>query len=137
MELTAQQIERYRGISVPQLIKSAEKHFNAYIRQRDREGDYFTCISCYLPKRVDQMNAGHYLSAGHNAAVRFSEDNVNGQCIHCNLYLHGNQANYRIGLVRKIGQHRVEILESTARMRHKWDRYGLIYVIETYKQKTK
>lgn len=81
------------------------------------------------------MNAGHYKSAGHNGSIRFNEDNVHGQCVRCNLHLHGNEVNYREGLINKIGIDKVELLESFARQMHKWDRFGLIYVIETYKAK--
>lgn len=86
---------------------------------------------------VNQMNAGHYKSAGHNGAIRFNEDNVHGQCVRCNMHLHGNEVKYREGLVRKIGVEKVELLESFARQVHKWDRFGLIYLIENYKAKLK
>lgn len=137
MELSSAQIKKYQKKSIPQLIKLAEKYFNAFIRKRDSDFDFFTCISCGFPKRIEKMNAGHYMSAGHNGIVRFNEDNVHGQCIHCNLYEHGNLIRYRENLVKKIGQQRVEMLESVSRMAHKWDRFGLIHVIETYKEKCK
>lgn len=135
-ELTAKQIQKYSKKTIPQLIKLAEKVFNAYIRKRDNKGGYFQCIACGEYKPIPQMHAGHYLAAGHNGIVRFNEDNVNGECCRCNTFLHGNTAEYRKGLIKKIGLERVEILESTARMRHKWDRNGLIWVIESYKKAT-
>lgn len=137
MELSSAQIKKYQKKDIPQLIKLAEKYFNAFIRKRDDQGGYFTCISCGIPKSLNKMNAGHYLSAGHNGIVRFNEDNVWGQCIGCNLHLHGNLIKYRENLVKKIGVERVEMLESTSRMAHKWDRFGLIHVIEIYKGKCK
>lgn len=137
MNLTSKQVQKYKDKTIPKLIKKAEEVFNAYIRQRDSLGGYFICISCGMPKSVDQMNAGHYKPAGHNGAIRFHEDNVNGQCIYCNLHQHGNTAQYRLGLIKKIGLERVEILERTARTCHKWSREGLIWVIETYKDKIK
>lgn len=136
-ELTQQQIKKYSDKSVSQLIKIAERHFNAYIRKRDANGDYFTCISCKATKHVSMMHAGHYLSAGHNAKVRFDENNVNGQCSACNTHLHGNQARYRESLVKKIGAEAVEMLEGISRMVQKWDRFSLIFIIETYKAKCK
>lgn len=136
-QITAAQVQKYKGKSISQLISIAEKHFNAYIRQRDAENEYFRCISCGIYKPTHQMNAGHYMSAGHNAAVRFSEDNVHGQCVRCNLHMHGNLIPYRANLVEKIGEEKVLLLESSARLVHKWDRFGLIYVIETYKSKLK
>lgn len=133
--LTAKQLQKYDKKTIAQLIKLATKHFNAYIRNRDSEDGYFTCISCEKTKEIGMMHAGHYLSAGHNASLRFSEDNVHGQCVACNTHLHGNLIRYRENLVKKIGSGKVEILESISRMTHKWNKTGLIWVIETYKKK--
>jgi hypothetical protein len=137
MELTQQQIKKYTGKSVPGLLKLAEKHFNAYIRRRDSTDCYFICISCQVPKDTRMMHAGHYLSAGHNAKTRFDENNVHGQCSACNTHLHGNQARYREQLVKKIGEDEVLLIEGISRMQHKWERFGLIAIIETYKAKCK
>lgn len=134
-ELSIKAIQRYKNKSVPSLIKIAERHFNTYIRKRDSDGYFFTCISCAKLKSIRQMNAGHYLSAGHNGIVRFNENNVNGQCgSYCNRMLHGNLINYRIGLVKKIGEEKVKELEAMAKHPHKWDRFTLISIIEKYKK---
>lgn len=84
------------------------------------------------------MHAGHYLSAGHNAAVRFDEDNVHGQCAFCNTFKNGDLINYYKNLVIKIGEDAVEALEMRAKMKgFKWDRFALIETIEIYKLKKK
>jgi hypothetical protein len=136
-ELTVDQINKYNKKSVPQLLKLAEHAFNAYIRHRDSEGEYFICISCSTPKSLSKMHAGHYMSAGHNASVRFNEDNVRGQCEKCNTFLHGNLIRYRENLVKKIGEDKVKYLEAISRITKKWDRLELIDIIVTYKQKIK
>lgn len=123
--MEAKEIKRYQNKSIPQLIKIAERYFNAYIRKRDAK-----CISCGKPT----TEAGHYLSAGHHAIHRFNPDNVNGQCTHCNRWKHGNLINYRIGLVAKIGEDRVKLLESTRNNSFKWDRFSLIDIILKYKE---
>lgn len=130
-------IKKYEKYTVSQLKAKAQKEFNKFIRLRDSEGDWFRCISCQMVKPIEQMNAGHYLSAGHNTAVRFNEDNTNVQCIRCNFHLHGNQSNYRVGLVNKIGLQRVEALEAMASKVTKFDRFTFIDIIETYKAKNK
>lgn len=135
--MDAKTIKKYDKYTVSQLKAKAQKQFNAFIRKRDANDSWFTCISCRTPKSIDQLNAGHYLSAGHNTSVRFNEDNCHSQCCRCNLYLHGNQANYRIGLVNKIGLKRVEALEAMANKVTKFDRFTLIEIIETYKAKVK
>ncbi|WP_346320940.1 recombination protein NinG [Chitinophaga sp. YIM B06452] len=135
MELSAKQIKQYEKKGIQDLVKLATKHFNTYIRKRDDQGGYFTCISCGETKGLSQMNAGHFFSAGHCAALRFNEDNVHGQCVPCNMHLHGNLIRYREGLVKKIGEDKVKLLESLSRTVHRWDRIGLIYTIEFYKAK--
>ncbi|HYG84552.1 MAG TPA: recombination protein NinG [Verrucomicrobiae bacterium] len=131
-------IQKYNNRSISWLIKKATQVFNKYIRERDSNGDSFTCISCGELKSLKQIQAGHYLSAGHNGVVRFNEDNVHAQCIRCNTYLSGNQLKYRENLIKKIGSERLELLERIAKQSgHRWDRFGLIHLIETYKQKIK
>ncbi|MEG2041192.1 MAG: recombination protein NinG, partial [Hafnia sp.] len=44
--------------------------------------------------------------------LRYTEDNINKQCHHCNVQLSGNQQQYRLGLIEKIGPERVEALEN-------------------------
>jgi len=135
--MEAKQIQKYKDKTVPKLLQLAQKVFNAYIRKRDNLGNYFVCISCQKPKALGQMHAGHFFSAGHNPSVRFDEDNVHGQCIHCNTYQHGNLAKYKDNLIRKIGKERFEALEVKVgfekRVGKKWDRFELIEVIEKYK----
>lgn len=132
--LTAAQIKKYNSKSVPQLLKLAEHHFNKFIRERDSEDGWFKCISCGRYKSIEQMNAGHYMSAGHNGNVRFNEDNCAGQCIACNCHLHGNPIHYRENLVKKIGEDKVKQLESISRITKKWDRLELIDIIIKYKE---
>lgn len=88
--------------------------FNAYIRERDNGNP---CISCGNPN-PKRINAGHYRSVGSTKGtlLRFSEDNCHLQCVHCNHYKSGNQAQYRERLIEKIGLERVEILEGPQEM---------------------
>lgn len=81
---------------------------NDYIRERDHD---LPCISCGTFDTV-QWEAGHYRSRGKASHLRYTEDNINKQCHHCNVQLSGNQQQYRIRLIRKIGPERVEALEN-------------------------
>lgn len=130
-------IKKYDKFDLPKLKKKAQEVFNKFIRLRDSENGYFTCISCQQTKDNSQLNAGHYLSMGHHQSLRYNEFNTNSQCLKCNMYLSGNLINYRIGLIKKVGLEKVEELESIGSRVHKWDRYSLIFIIETYKQKIK
>lgn len=81
---------------------------NDYIRERDHD---LPCISCGTFGTV-QWEAGHYRSRGKASHLRYNEDNIHKQCHHCNVQMSGNQQQYRIGLVEKIGTERVEALEN-------------------------
>ncbi len=109
---------------LPKLLKKAQEVFNAWIRERDRDAG---CISC--GGRVD--HAGHYFAQGSHSALRFDERNVNGQCVGCNTYKHGNLIYYRHGLVAKIGEAAVEELEKEAISKpvKKWSREELEWII--------
>ena len=73
--------------------------FNKYIRLRDKDKG---CITCSRPFR-DKFDAGHFLSVGAYPNLRFNEDNVHGQCVHCNQHLHSNNAEYFVRLPERIG----------------------------------
>jgi len=114
---------------IPKLLKEAQQVFNKYIRIRD-EG--LVCISCGSDKA---NQAGHWISVKQSGALRYHEWNVNLQCAGCNLYLHGNQVMYRIGLVNKIGERAVAELEAmyiNQRIK-KWGRSELEDIINKYK----
>lgn len=112
---------------MPQLKALAQKYFNRFIRERDKNEK---CISC---QSAPVQNAGHYLSQGHHNALRYNENNTNGQCIRCNLYLHGNLIHYRTHLIEKIGEEEVLKLENTPKSAYKFDRFTLIEIILKYK----
>ena len=115
--------------SLPKMLEKTQRVFNSYIRSRD-EG--LPCISCGSDKG---NQAGHYFTVKGFSALRFDEWNVNLQCAGCNLFLHGNQAMYRIGLVDKIGSKGVAELESKAignRVK-KWGIDELKEIINKYK----
>jgi hypothetical protein len=114
-------------IPLPKLKKKAQDIFNKWIRMRDYDQ---RCISCNGP--VEQ--AGHYFSSGHYSALTFNEMNVNGQCIRCNCFIHGNLIHYRIGLVAKYSEKKVNELEKQSEVRtYKWSRTELEEIITKYK----
>jgi hypothetical protein len=84
--------------------KEAEKAFNAYIRERDKnEG----CISCNKTKDWSgQWHAGHFYTTKARPDIRFNEDNCHKQCSVCNNYLSGNIGEYRPAIIGKIGEER-------------------------------
>jgi len=88
-------------------LKDAQAVFNKFIRLRD---DKLPCVSCGR-FHEGQWHAGHYLSVGAHPELRFNEFNAWRQCMPCNAHLSGNQVNYRIELINRIGLDNVEWLE--------------------------
>src|SRR5690554_6210354 len=108
-----------------QHAKEAQTAFNAYIRKRD---EHLPCISCQR-HHTGQYHAGHYRSVGGNPELRFEPLNTHKQCQPCNTHLSGNLIDYRINLIKKIGQAKVDWLEGP----HEPKRY----TIEQLKEITK
>jgi len=93
--------------------KEAQQAFNRYIRARDRSEP---CISCGRHHQ-GQYHAGHYRTVGSNPELRFIEYNVRKQCQPCNMHLSGNLINYRIALIKKIGEDNVNWIEGNHPLR--------------------
>ena len=121
--------------TIGKLTMEARLPFQRWIRERDRG---YPCISCGSTKS-QTFHAGHFLKAELYTGLIFNEDNCHRQCAQCNYYLDGNEANYRIGLIKKIGKERVEWLEENKdRLRlHKWTKEELIEIKNKYKERLK
>jgi hypothetical protein len=128
--------------TIPELIKKAQHAFNAYIRERDRGRP---CICCGQPlgMGVDTyatadassgglFDCGHYRSTGSASHLRFHEDNAHAQRKHCNRYGAGRAVDYRIGLIARIGQEKVEALEAD-NAPIKWERDVLRQIAVIYR----
>jgi len=120
-------------ITIPKLTAKAQKVFNAYIRKRDSEDGYFTCISCGQTKTTDLMDAGHYVPVKGSSALRFDEYNVHGECKSCNGFDQFHLIGYRRNLIDKVGERKVMELEMQHRLIKKWSRTELNEIIERYK----
>lgn len=119
-------------ITIPKLTAKAQKVFNAYIRKRDSEDGYFTCISCGQTKTTDLMDAGHYVPVKGSSALRFDEYNVHGECKSCNGFDQFHLIGYRRNLIDKVGERKVMELEMQHRLIKKWNRTELNEIIERY-----
>jgi hypothetical protein len=118
------------------LVREAQTAFNAYVRFRDRDQPCICCGKRYEDKSLTAGNvhAGHYRSTGSAPHLRFNEDNVHLQNAQCNLYGAGRAADYRIGLIARIGLERVEVLEAN-NTPAKWTHDELREIRATYKAK--
>jgi hypothetical protein len=100
-------------------VKEAQSAFNRYVRFRDASNG---CISCGVHLGGSAVggayDCGHFRSVGSARHLRFHEDNAHGQCKRCNRWDSGNHSDYRVGLIVRIGQERVDALEADQEPRH-------------------
>ena len=129
----AKALREARNNDLTLLKRKAQSIFNKYIRLRDKKEP---CISCGYKGDGRQWHAGHYKPMGGFSALRFDEENVHKQCSICNNHLSGNLAEYRKGLVIKIGQEALNRLEIGAHLK-RWSVEELKEIITTYRAKIK
>ena len=128
-----------RKASRATLMRNADEAFSLFIRTRDAqpyEGRYFRCISCGRILPIEQADCGHYCNRSH-MSLRFSELNCNAQCRHCNRFQEGNIQDYRKGLIKKIGEPRLLLLEAQKNVTNKITNFELELLAKHYKAETK
>jgi len=115
------------------LKKEAEEVCNAYIRKRD-EGK--PCISCGQYKT---LQAGHFFAVGGYDGIRYMEDNIHGECAHCNCWDESHLIGYRDNLLNRIGQERLDILYTAAsnykKIGYRFSRTELMEIKKKYQDK--
>lgn len=108
--------------NVASLKKQADKIFSRYVRLRDGKkinNEWHTeCITCGAWKPIAQMQAGHFVSRSCNL-LRYNEENVNAQCVGCNMFKGGEQYIYGKNLDLKYGDGTAEKLHNQRRQTHK------------------
>jgi gamma-glutamylcyclotransferase (GGCT)/AIG2-like uncharacterized protein YtfP len=115
-------------------LKKLQKVFNTYIRHRDKDKQ---CISCKTPLNGRKYDAGHFFSVGAYPNLRFDEDNVHGQCVHCNQHKHGAISEYAIYLPIRIGIEKFESLKNRRAQPLKLSIPDIKEMIDYYKLKVK
>ena len=119
--------------SVTQLKKEADKYFSKYIRYRDSEGGLSECITCSIKLPPKQMQAGHFVSRGKNI-LRYDDENVNAQCLGCNMFKSGEQYLYSIALDKKYGDGTAQKLMAQRHEIKQFKTYELQEIIDNAKE---
>jgi len=116
-----------------QKVNKAKVIFQKWIRERDKNEP---CISCGTTK-ASMWHASHFKKAETYSGVIFNELNVWRSCSKCNVFLNGNELNYRERLVKKIGLDEVIALEDLANETRtkKWTIEELQQIKTKYKTK--
>jgi len=135
-ELEAKQnklrLKKFKQNDKSELMKTAQREFNKYIRLRDKDKP---CISCsHTGDR--QRHASHYRPVGRNSKHRFNEMNVHSACSICNAHLSGNLIPYREAMIKMYGIKMVEELESDNEP-HRYTVGELKDIINKYRKKIK
>lgn len=125
--MNAKDIEKYKKKSLKHLKSIAQTTFNKWVRNRDLNISGNICISC---GKNNGSQAGHYYSRGSHPALALDEDNVFLQCTYCNLHQHGNLILMRQGILKKIGEHKLRLLDERASYykRNGWKPDRLYYI---------
>lgn len=99
-------------------VKLAQAAVNAWVRFRDRDKGCISCGAKPTNKLGGTMDAGHYRSRGAAGHLRFNTWNIHAQCVKCNRHLSGNVVEFRINLIRRIGEDRVQQLEADSTIKN-------------------
>lgn len=120
-------------VTSSELKKKVQIVFNTFIRQRDQNKP---CISCGR-QLVGKFDAGHFYSVGNYPALRYHELNCHGQCVECNHHKGGNIHEYKIGLIQRIGEDKVNELTQMRNTPRKYTMPELKQLLDFYKNLTK
>ena len=112
---------------------AAQQMFNQWVKYRDWGKP---CISCGQPAHIGARHASHYRSRKAASQLRYHPDNVRMSCAQCNVSKSGNVVEYRIALVKLIGDDRVLSLEHNNSTR-KWGKDELKRIARIYRRKAK
>lgn len=119
-----------RKASRKTLVAKLDAIFSKYIRRRYAKDDIAICVTCGKTDHYKSLQAGHFISR-KQYATRWDEDNVQVQCVACNVYRYGEQ--YKFGLY--LGAEKSQELLQKSRQTVKFLDYELQEMIELYKHK--
>jgi len=88
--------------------RAAKESCHRYIRERDKG---LSCACCDRDLG-EEYDAGHFIESGSGSFLRYHEDNIHGQTIHCNRFRGGDSGDYENKLRQKIGDERVDWLKA-------------------------
>lgn len=111
------------------LIKELDTVFSQFIRLRYSKNEISKCVTCGKEEHWKKLQAGHFMSRS-NYSTRWDEDNVQVQCMGCNVFKSGEQYKYSLYLGNKLS----EELYIKSKQIVKFADVELIDMIDYYKQ---
>jgi len=85
------------------LVGKLDRAFSIFIRQRNSVDGMNTCFTCGVIKPIKELHAGHFM-VRQRMSTRWSEINAQPQCVSCNTFNAGRQAEFGIALDEKYGE---------------------------------
>lgn len=68
-------------------------------------------LSCIALEQWGQMHGGHFKAVKGSESIRFNLHNIHRQCAQSNEHHQGDEARYRLGLIRDYGQAYLEMVD--------------------------
>lgn len=112
------------------IVTKLDKVFSEYIRRRYAKNGIAECVTCGKKDHWKNLQAGHFMSRKHYA-TRWDEENVEVQCMACNVYRYGEQYLF----AKHLGQEKADELLAKSRTMVKIKDWELQDMIEIYKKK--
>jgi hypothetical protein len=112
------------------LVTKLDAVFSEYIRRRYAKNDIAQCVTCGKKDHWKNLQAGHFISRKHYA-TRWNEENVQVQCVACNVYRYGEQ--YLFGVY--LGEEKSQELLQLSRQSAKFSNIDLQEKINYFKMK--
>jgi 5-methylcytosine-specific restriction endonuclease McrA len=112
------------------IVNNLDKVFSEYIRRRYAKNGIAECVTCGKKDHWKNLQAGHFMSRKHYA-TRWDEENVEVQCMACNVYRYGEQYLF----AKHLGQEKADELLAKSRTMVKIKDWELQDMIEIYKKK--
>ena len=120
-----------KKVSRKNLVKRLDNIFSQYIRLRNANAQGISeCYTCGKQDHWKSLQAGHFMSRKHYA-TRWDEDNVEVQCMGCNVYRYGEQYLF----AKHLGEDKADRLLIKSRQIQKFTDIELLELIEYYKHK--
>jgi len=119
-----------RKASRKTIVKKLDAIFSIYIRRRYAKNNIAECVTCGKQDHWKNLQAGHFMSRKHYS-TRWDEDNVEVQCMGCNVYRYGEQYLF----AKYLGEEKSNELLIKSRQIQKFTDIELLELIEFYKHK--
>lgn len=122
-----EKIKKVKKPVIKKLIKELDCVFSLYIRKRDHN----ICYTCGKQMDLKHSQNGHFVSRTY-LTLRWNEKNCHCQCMRCNVFLHGNMAEYSQRLELDYGYGIIQELNRLKQEKTKFSAEKLTELIKHY-----